>query len=120
MSSKILDQNAAFEPMPWRATKGTPPPPPAAGIPSPTQPIIEAHHPKDLARIQELETSLRILEKRLQDDTRNAREQGHQQGVAVGMQQEAAKWTDAIGRLGRAIDDMSKSKARFRAEVEED
>jgi flagellar assembly protein FliH len=79
-----------------------------------------AHDSLEQTRIRELEGSLKLHERRLEDERKAARDQGHQQGLAAGAQQEAAKWTDALGRLGRSIEEMSKSKARFRAEVEED
>jgi flagellar assembly protein FliH len=91
---------------------------PRSGEPTPA-----AEHPQESPeqiRIRELEGNIRILERRLEDERKTAREQGHQQGLAAGAQQEAAKWTEALARLGRAIEEMSKAKPRFRAEVEED
>jgi flagellar assembly protein FliH len=137
MSSRILDPGAPIEPMPWRPA-GSPPPQPnpsrasredpgGGGNPSPlnAQPYSagsaeRSHDSVEQTRIRELEGSLKLLERRLEDERKSARDQGHQQGLAAGAQQEASKWTDALGRLGRSLEDMSKSKARFRAEVEED
>ena len=141
MSSRILDPDAAIETMPWRAPHfassttsgmgaGSGPEnalhqaPVNQGYRSPQEPLDHHHNPADEARIRELEDSIKRLEGRLEDEKRAARQQGHQQGTSeglqAGIQQEAAKWTDALGRLTRAIEEMSKSKARFRAEVEED
>ena len=96
------------------------PAPPAV----PEDTLAHYHHPADEARIRQLESEVHQLEKRLNIETRTAREQGHQAGVTegteAGMQQEAANWTAALARLAAAIDEMSKMKTRFRAEVEED
>ena len=123
--------------MPWRAPHFAPGATPGAGVGSgpadavnypgyrgPEEPLDRHHNPADEARIRELEDSIKLLEGRIEDEKRAARQQAHQQGMAQGLQtgieQEAAKWNDALGRLTRAIEEMSKSKARLRAEVEED
>lgn len=134
MSSRILDPDTPIEPRPWRAARhgyAT------GGQESAASPYFEPsgvqtgrshreepdeghHHPGDEARLRELEGSVKLLERHLEDEKRSAHEQGRQQGLTTGVQQEAAKWTEALARLTRAVEEMSKSKARFRAEVEED
>ena len=136
MSSRILDSATTFEPLRWKARS------PAHGGDARAQEIeacpgdsqaaadakadaIDQHHNAlDEARIRELDSTVKLLERRLQDDTRSAREQGRQSGLAdgiqAGMQQEAAKWTDALARLTRSIEAMSKVKERLQAEIEQD
>ena len=145
MSSRILKVDATIEPLPWRAQPHSgsahsndhhvpesaqqhhtgQSQDPGSDSPSiPDEALASYHNPADEARIRTLESHVQLLERRLQDDTRAARDQGHQagsaEGVQSGMQQEAGKWSDALARLSRSIEEMSKSKARFRAEVEED
>ena len=132
MSSKILNADIPVEPLRWRAASSSSPssepePKPPwtdnSGHANP-KPPFDHHNPADEARIRELESTIKLLEPRVEDERRNSREQGHREGFAegleAGIQQEAAKWADALARLARSIEDMSKSKARFRAEVEED
>ena len=142
MSSRILDPDTPVEALKWRAKPSSVSNHAAAcggeaavsEADRETQATQQAddsgiprdlhHNPVDQARIRELDGNIRILERRLEDDLRMAREQGQQQGFAegleTGVQQEAAKWTDALARLTRAIEEMSKAKVRFRSEVEED
>lgn len=130
MSSKILKPGTPIEPLPWRAALSL-----ASGVHNAEQPLPESplaregpvdhhHNHADEARIKELESTIKLLGCRVEDERRNSLEQGNKQGRAEGLQtgieQESAKWTDALARLAQAIEDMSKSKARFRAEVEED
>ncbi len=134
MSSKILDPDTPIEPRPWRAayrghatgnqeSAAAPFFDTASAQTGPSnreEPDGGHHHPADQARIRELESGVKLLERHIEDEKRSAHEQGRQQGLTTGVQQEAAKWTDALSRLTRTIEEMSKSKARFRAEVEED
>jgi len=123
MSSRILRADTQFEPVPWRpeGAGGLPEnQPPAANVQQ-GHPIPERHQDStEQIRIRELEGNIKLLERRIEDERKAAREQGHQQGLTAGAQQEAANWTAAIARLTRAIEDMAKAKPRFRAEVEED
>lgn len=142
MSSRILDPDTPIETSKWRAkpssgsthaaaygggqTAGEADRETSATQPSDDFGLFRDVHrnPADEARIRELDGNIRILERRVEDDTRASREQGQQRGFAEGMQagvqQEAAKWTEALARLTQAIEEMSKAKTRFRAEVEED
>ena len=141
MSSRILDRGTPLEPLPWRAQPPSQGATHAAGsrLPEPSGPdepdsadtdngaeaglgnhCLSAHE----ARIRDLEGNVHLLEKRLQEDTRTAREQGHRagltEGIESGIQQESTKWTGALDRLTLAIEEMSKMKARLRADVEQD
>jgi flagellar assembly protein FliH len=82
--------------------------------------VDQSRNSLEQTRIRELEGSVKLLERRVEDEKKTAREQGRQEGLAAGAQQESAKWADALARLGRSIEEMSKARARFRAEVEED
>jgi flagellar assembly protein FliH len=85
------------------------------------EPGPETHRDSpEQTRIRELEGTVKLLERRVEEEKKTAREQGHHQGLAAGAQQEAAKWTGALERLVRSVEELSKSKARFRAEVEDD
>lgn len=129
MSSRILGPNAPIEARPWRAGGGDPPKsePAAVASKSPVLPqkveaggVDQSRNSLEQTRIRELEGSVKLLERRVEDEKKTAREQGRQEGLAAGAQQESAKWADALARLGRSIEEMSKARARFRAEVEED
>ena len=122
MSSRILDPDTTIEPVPWRAGSGGGAREQAsAGDRSHRAGVAEVNRdPADQERICELESKIKLLERLIEQEKRETREQGYQQGMAAGIEQEAAKWTEALGRLTRAIEDMSKAKARYRAEVEED
>ena len=131
MSSRILDKDAQIEPIRWKAPSpsGTKlsddelPPDEQAVLP-PQAPPENQHNPADEARIHELENHIKLLERRLEDELQATHEHGRQagraEGLQAGIQQESANWTEALARLTRAIEDMSKAKVRFRAEVEED
>lgn len=135
MSSRILGPNAPIEARPWRAGGSDSPKTEAAvlpgvetrqsknpGVPRPADPggVDPSRSSLEQTRIRELEGSVKLLERKAEDEKKTAREQGRQEGLIAGAQQEAAKWTEAIARLGRSIEEMSKAKTRFRAEVEED
>jgi len=126
MSSRILDAGTLIEPRPWRpagaggvAAQPVEQEPPGQQRQTRGDPGQERDS-ADQIRIRELEGNIKLLERRVEDDRKASRDQGYQQGLAAGAQQEAGKWTDALGRLGRSIEEMSKAKPRFRAEVEED
>lgn len=131
MSSKILRPDTPIEPIPWRPAGSGGEPHQPVGKQSPGQEHPWQPHKFESAsernqesidqiRIRELEGKIKLLERRVDDERKTATEQGYQQGLASGAQQEAAKWTDALGRLGHSIENLSKAKPRFRAEVEED
>jgi flagellar assembly protein FliH len=119
MSSRILDPDTPTDPVPW-APGGGSGGEQARVKAQPGALPQTAHDPGDHPKIRELEGSMKLLERRIEEEKKAARDQGHQQGLAAGAQQEAAKWSEALSRLARSIEEMSKSKARFRAEVEED
>jgi flagellar assembly protein FliH len=127
MSSRILEPDAPIEPKRWHPsgadhTYSTPP----AGSRGQALPADSSDSGGDYqlaaaqSRVRELESSIKLLEQRIGEERAKSKEQGHQQGVAAGAQMEAAKWSEAIARLGRSIEEISKTKARLRAEVEED
>ena len=128
MSSRILEADAPIEPVPWhpggvkQSQPAVPGPPPSSGISH--QQLAESGGDHQLAAVQsrarELEGQIKLLEQKLVQERATAAEQGFQKGHAAGSQQEAAKWTEAIARMGRTIEEISKTKTRFRAEVEED
>lgn len=125
MSSRILDPDTPLEARPWRSAHqvqadGLGPVRYDPGQSQTSEPGERRRDPADESRIRELEAAIKLLERRVEDETRAAHEQGRQQGFSAGAQHEAAKWLEPLTQLSRAIDDMSKSKARFRAEVEAD
>ena len=116
MSSRILAPDTPIEPLRWRAGGGPEDEAQNHHARSPS----ENHKSADPAKTPEIEGRIKVLEAQLEDEKRAAWELGRREGIAASAAQEAAHWGEALGRLGRAIEDISQMKTRFRTEVEED
>src|SRR5258708_2766291 len=110
MSSKILRPDALVEKMTWQ---GFIPEPDKADTPEPPPPKLE---PAATQNSTQLEDQIRTLQARIEDEKRAAFAQGQTKGA----EEEAAKWKQAIARVGDSIASLARHKQTLRAEVEED